>query len=708
MPQFCPRCKRANPNEATYCYFDGFVLQQGAAVSPVGQLAREFVFPASGRRCRSVDDIAQSCQVEWAEARELLARGEFLRYFSQAGRLDLSRAAQEAQANPDPDVALLQFVNNLPVAANPQAPRLDLTPRRIALGAIKSGEQRQMKITVLNQGKGLLQGKVAVSDGEPWLKLVDGTDPNSCPVQAASDQDVSVRVDSRGLVAGQAYSGKLTVVTNGGIAEVPLKLNVVAVPFARPPFQGATSPRGMAERMRTNPKQAVPLLENGEVQRWFEANGWKYPVAGTPARSIGGVQQFFECLGLSKPPPVMLSESELRFQVTAPEMARGQVTLRTTTKKWVYAQVSSDAAWLRPSKPSVSGPQQAQIGFEIDPALMDGRPQQEAMLRLIANGGQRLAVRVRVAAQYPRGFVPAGAPRAAAETVRMSGASASRAAVSTVPMSAPVPMQVAAAPPINAPRRPPSMPAVAAVPVSVRAVPAPSPFDWLPAPVEKPRPPESFGVRLLRPLVVGVLLALVFRLVIAAPAEIVARVACANREFEQTPGSLDTWRHSPFDPYLTRASEAGLGAKQPHYREEHFLRWFVAVTFWIGGVLGVWQVARGGGRSSDLLFGVVAGAAGGVAAAATAACAMSLLDGLPRAVLAAVTSEGSSLSPWGATPLWLALAALCWSAYGAGLAYLLSALGRGGTRVLDALGAPVAGLCRACGLRGLAHLFNPQ
>jgi hypothetical protein len=699
MPQLCPRCKRANPNDATYCYFDGFVLQHGAAVSPVGQLAREFVFPASGRRCRTVDDIAQSCQVEWTEARELLARGEFQRYFGQAGRLDLSRAAQEAQANPDPDVALLQFVTNLPVVPNPQAPRLDLTPRRIALGAIKAGEQRQMKLTVLNQGKGLLQGKVAVTDGDPWLKLVDGADPNSCPVQAATDQDVSVRVDSRGLVAGQAYSGKLTAVTNGGIAEVPLRLNVVAVPFARPPFHGATSPRGMAERMRTSPKQAVPLLENGEVQRWFEANGWKYPVAGTPARGVGGVQQFFECLGLSKPPPVMLSETELRFQVTAPEVTRGQVALRTATKKWVYAQVSSDAAWLRPSKASVSGPQQAQIGFEIDSALMDGRPQQDATLRLIANGGQRLALRVRVSAQFPRGFVPALRP--ATETLQVSGSVLGRAAVSAPTMPPPVPMRVGAPLPPSVVTRPP--PVVAAVPASITAGPPPGPLDWLPQPADKPRPPESFGVRLLRPLVVGILLALVFRLLIAAPAEIIARVLVADRRFEQAPGSLDRWRHSPFDAYLTRADEPGAA-----YKEEQYLRWFVMTTFWVGGPLGAWQVWRRGGNAADVLFGAVAGAAGGFAAAATAACILSVLDALPRALLVALTSQGSSLSAWGATPVWLALVALCWSAYGAGLAYLLCAFGRAGTRVLQTLAAPVAGLCRACGLRGLAHLFVPQ
>jgi hypothetical protein len=86
---------------------------------------------------------------------------------------------------------------------------------------------------------------------------------------------------------------------------------------------------------------------------------------------------------------------------------------------------------------------------------------------------------------------------------------------------------------------------------------------------------------------------------------------------------------------------------------------------------------------------------------------MTVLDALPRALLVALTSDSSTLSAWGATPLWLALAALCWSAYGAGFAYLLCAFGRGGTRVLDALAAPLAGLCRVCGMRGLAALFAP-
>jgi hypothetical protein len=212
---------------------------------------------------------------------------------------------------------------------------------------------------------------------------------------------VHLHIDARGLTAPQTYSGKLRVVTNGGIAEVAVRLDVVSAPFALAPFQGATSPRQMAERMRGNPKQAVPLLESGEIFRWFKANGWTYPVAGPPAKGVAAVQQFFECMGLSKPPPLQLSDAELQFICTPPEVVQAKVTLRTSAKKWVYAQVDTETPWLRVHTPSISGPQQAQIGFEVDSTLMDVDQTHEGAVRITANAGQKLAVRVRVECLRP-------------------------------------------------------------------------------------------------------------------------------------------------------------------------------------------------------------------------------------------------------------------------------------------------------------------
>jgi hypothetical protein len=382
-----------------YCYFDGIVLRQGAGATPPGQLPHEFVFP-SGRRCKSFDDLVQGCQYEWEDARHLLRNGDFTRYFAQLGRHDLAHTATENQRLPDPDIALHTFLSQLP-ASQIQGPRLDLNPRRLMLGGVRPGEQRRLPLTVTNQGKGLLQGKVTVSEGGQWLRINDGDNAAECALKTARTQQIQLHVDARGLTAPQTYSGKLTVITNGGIAEVGVRLDVVSVPFAHAPFQGAASPRQMAERMRTNPKQAVPLLENGEIAQWFKTNGWAYPVPGQPARGVAAVQQFFECMGLSKPPPLQLSDQEFQFVCTPPDVVQARVTLRTTTKKWVYAQADSDTPWLRVTTPSVSGPQQTQIAFEVDSTLMDAGGPHTGTIHVLANAGQRLAVRVHVQCNRP-------------------------------------------------------------------------------------------------------------------------------------------------------------------------------------------------------------------------------------------------------------------------------------------------------------------
>ena len=398
----CPRCQRVNPAQAVYCYFDGVVLEQQAGVAqPVaGQLPQEFVFP-SRRRCRTIDDFVQGCQYEWEEARELLRRGDFARYFTGAGRLDLAQAAREAQGHADPDIGLHNFLHGLPVISV-QGPRLDLHPRRLVLGKLRPGDVKQLTVQVVNQGKGLLQGKLSVAEGGQWLRLDCSADDGVCALKTAREQEVSLRVDTRGLAAPATYSARLTVITNGGIAEVPVRLDLGATPFATAPFRGASSPREIAEKMRTNPKAAVPLLENGEVQRWFTANGWNYPVRGVPAQGIAAVQQFFEAMGLSKPPPLGLSENEVHCLCVAPEVVQRQVLLRTGAKKWVYGQVDSDVPWLRILTPNVAGAQQAAIVFEVDSSLMDEGKIHDGRIQVAANAGQLMVIRVRVDVRRPQ------------------------------------------------------------------------------------------------------------------------------------------------------------------------------------------------------------------------------------------------------------------------------------------------------------------
>src|SRR5581483_2645893 len=126
------------------------------------------------------------------------------------------------------------------------------------------------------------------------------------------------------------------VVSNGGVAEVPLRLDLAAVPFARPPYQGAQGPHELARKMRDNPHPAVALLESGEIARWFESNGWTYPIAGTTAPGLAAVQQFFEEMGLARAPQIQISQQEFRVSGTTPEKLDLQVTVRSPARKLVY------------------------------------------------------------------------------------------------------------------------------------------------------------------------------------------------------------------------------------------------------------------------------------------------------------------------------------------------------------------------------------
>jgi hypothetical protein len=390
--RICSRCHSTNPDEAAYCYFDGLSLLEPGAAAALSRLPHAFVF-ASGRQCRTYEELALACHEEWDTARGLLKDGSFRQFLTAAGRLDLARAADEATANADADVALDTFLVKLPVTGLP-APRLELEPRRLILGTMHTGETLDAELRVVNLGKGLLLGTLAVSGGDDWLHL-EGALGGIVTIKAVRDQKVTLRVNTAKLSAPRDYGAHLTVISNGGIVEVPVRLSVVAHAFAPAPYKGAGTPRDLAVRIRTNPKPAIALLESGDVARWFQLNGWPYPVNGPTAPGMAAVQQFFESMGLARPPSVSLSDNALHFICTRPESAVGQVSFVATERKWVYGRLSCDADWVRLPSPVFSGPQKAGLFLEIDSSrLSPGR--HEATVQVIGNAGKTLPLQISV------------------------------------------------------------------------------------------------------------------------------------------------------------------------------------------------------------------------------------------------------------------------------------------------------------------------
>jgi hypothetical protein len=460
---------------------------------------------------------------------------------------------------------------------------------------------------VINQGKGLLHGTITVAEGSSWLRLShDGKANGECLIKTTREQAIVVRIDTRGLVAPHKYSAKLTVITNGGIVEVPARLDLAVQPFGKAPFQGAGSPREMAERMRTQPKPAVPLLESGEVARWFAVNGWTYPVLGPTAKGVAAVQQFFEGMGLSKPPPLELGQDVVQISCLAGEMVQGQITVRTEAKKWVYARAETDAGWLRIAAASVSGPQQANVPFEIDSHGLATDRTHEAAIRMVANAAQVLTAKVCL----------------------------------------------------------------------------------------EVRPPPLAPVRrsLAGPVMIGAMAGLLFRLLLAIPADLYARFLMVD---------------NPRGAVATFAGWLEVPATG-----EVFFRHFVLFTFWLGALAGTLFLWRRGSQLIDALYGLIAGAMAGLAGAATFACILPAVDILPRLLWRALgTSTGWINSTGHAflwTILWIMLAALCWTGIGAVAGFVLGRVGRGGGLLLGRLGTFVAVVFRLCGMKRVAGYFALQ
>lgn len=646
--QVCPRCQRANPGDAAYCHFDGIGLHpspDGSGAPVFNRLAQEFVFP-SGKRCRTFDELVTVCEEDWEAARDFLKKGVFAKYFTSLGRIDLAQSSETAVAQADPDVALTTFLADLPTTRT-QSPRLDMFPRRFMLGNMQAGQSKQLQLTISNKGKGLLRGVMKVTEGVDWLRVGTGGENGQVPVNTNREQPVNLQVDTRRLQAAKSYAGKLTVITNGGVVEVPVRLSVVAQPFRQAPFQGVRTPREMAERMRDKPKAAVPLLESGEISRWFSSNNWEFPVRGTLAKGIAGVQQFFEAMGLSKPPKVQASHPAVQLACRHPQTLQQQIAIQTNSRKWVYANVESDSPWLKVLTPTVSGPQQATIGFAVDSRQIRGTKPVEGKLRIVANAGQTLTVPVRVTVQ--------GAPRAGGGFLQP---------VITMTL----------------------------VFFLLRLFVTPV-FDFygrgaaVQFAFEKKTNITPDKLTLQSPLRYGGgWLSLPWRQILFA-----------------TSGELEP---TVFDPGIVPGEQPAFSAipvaEFRHYYVTYLVRLVVILTWWVGGVLGVLIVLRNGGKFADLFFGLIAGSVAGALGAATLACASMIIETVPHFLWDLTIRHGGGLL----LLLWTALALACWAGLGAGIGLICAILPPLRKVVVRPVQSALSGLLAVFGMKKWAVYFE--
>jgi hypothetical protein len=307
---------------------------------------------ADGQMCANFNQLALACDERWDEAKALLAAGYWPTFFGTIGRLDLAAAAKQAAAEPDADLGLSLLLEKLP--ADPDAlrpPRLAIEPAERYLGLLAPGTDRTFELMIINQGMLVLRGMV-LSNSE-WLVFGDRAGPSQKMFQTRNFCSILVRVLGHKLRAGnKALQGEVVVDTNGGAITLTVRADVPVIPFptgvyGNDALAGARSPHEIALKAKQFPREAALLFEQLAVKAWYECNGWTYPVEGSAGSGKGAVQQFFEALGLTRPPLLQIDTAFLMFKGRVGELVSKRVTLSTEEAKPVYAQAWSNQEWVK-------------------------------------------------------------------------------------------------------------------------------------------------------------------------------------------------------------------------------------------------------------------------------------------------------------------------------------------------------------------------
>jgi hypothetical protein len=399
MAHTCRTCARVNPVEAMYCYHDGTSLDgHGAHAGPMEPGAQRFghpfVFP-SGVACRTFDELALACQSDWQAAREMLEQGYLERFLGGMGRADLALAARQAARFPDRDRGLDDFLAKLPGKAL-QPPHLSAEPAQVNFGVLARGQDRRFNLKLNNEGMRLLYGTVSCIDSI-WLAVGEAPGAPRKLFQFADSFAIPVHVVGRRLRAGnKPLEGRLLIESNGGTQTIVVRAEVPVKPFPSGALAGALSPRQVAEKAKALPRDASLLFEQGAVERWYEDNGWTYPVQGPAASGISGVQQFFEALGLTTAPRVEIDTQAINLQGRVGDRLEHAVRVETQEKRPVYAHAVSDQPWMRIGRIALEG-RSARIPIEVPSVPARPGERLHGRVTVTANGNQRFWVAVTLA-----------------------------------------------------------------------------------------------------------------------------------------------------------------------------------------------------------------------------------------------------------------------------------------------------------------------
>jgi hypothetical protein len=393
----CPRCQSANPEEARYCHHDGILLdgvreaQKAKAAFP-----SPFVFK-SGLSCPDFKALGKGILAEWDDSRDMLAFADWEGFFTGIGRQDLAQVAAQARLFPDPDRGLDQLVCALP-GLEIAPGKLASPPEVLDFGTLSIGQNSLANITLDNQGDRLVWGEAFLKDAL-WCSLSSEGPLSDRSFRFIRSMDLGIHISGESIRrSGRKLTGSLLIKTESSEFTIQLMAREPdVIPFDGDIFHGAVSPRNIAEKAIKKPREAAPLFLSGAVAKWYESNGWSYPVTGPTAPGMASVQQFFEANGFAPAPKVEVEPGSILIRVAPGESATKTIIFKTAEKRHVFGYVVNTEPWVSSSS-LVPNYQTATIDITFDTTSATEESPLRTILTVLANGQQRFDIPVEIQA----------------------------------------------------------------------------------------------------------------------------------------------------------------------------------------------------------------------------------------------------------------------------------------------------------------------
>ncbi|MBN2091935.1 protein kinase [candidate division KSB1 bacterium] len=215
----CSRCGKQIEDSAKFC------AHCGQATDRLPESAGEpFIF-RTGEQVYTTQELVQTCYKRWEDAKWHFLRGDFEEWLENRKENVLAKKSRQLRKSKQDADILLNELLQLSKFAIP--PELTVTPTKINLKNIQRGIEKQIRLTILNSGKGILKGTMTSS--KEWIQL--STPEFRC--RGGESIELVLNLKTHDLSNFKTYPAKIEIRSNAANLSIPIQLEV-SPPPARP------------------------------------------------------------------------------------------------------------------------------------------------------------------------------------------------------------------------------------------------------------------------------------------------------------------------------------------------------------------------------------------------------------------------------------------------------------------------------------------